>query len=115
MIHVYLVFNHDCVKEREVTSSMVSGWTIIEKPGPTQHTRDPLPTPGKFLRDECAKCTRHAHGALCLQLPPSGGILPLMNVPPPTRILGVGNPLMGDDGAGIHAFRRICGAGEGAS
>lgn len=38
MIPVYLVFCHDDVEGRGVTSSMVGGWKFIEKPGPTQRT-----------------------------------------------------------------------------
>jgi Ni/Fe-hydrogenase 1 B-type cytochrome subunit len=34
MIHVYLVFYHDYVEGRGVTSSMVGGWKFIEKPKP---------------------------------------------------------------------------------
>lgn len=36
MIHVYLVFYHDYVEGRGVTSSMVGGWKFIEKE-PAQH------------------------------------------------------------------------------
>jgi Ni/Fe-hydrogenase 1 B-type cytochrome subunit len=32
MVHVYLVFYHDYVEGRGVTSSMVGGWKFIEKP-----------------------------------------------------------------------------------
>lgn len=32
MVHVYLVFYHDYVEARGVTSSMVGGWKFIEKP-----------------------------------------------------------------------------------
>ena len=31
MLHVYLVFYHDYVEGRGVTSSMVGGWKFIEK------------------------------------------------------------------------------------
>jgi Ni/Fe-hydrogenase 1 B-type cytochrome subunit len=36
MIHVYLVFYHDYVEGRGVTSSMVGGWKFIEKSGSPQ-------------------------------------------------------------------------------
>jgi Ni/Fe-hydrogenase 1 B-type cytochrome subunit len=32
MVHVYLVFYHDYVEGRGVTSSMVGGWKFVEKP-----------------------------------------------------------------------------------
>jgi Ni/Fe-hydrogenase 1 B-type cytochrome subunit len=32
MVHVYLVFYHDYVEARGVTSSMVGGWKFVEKP-----------------------------------------------------------------------------------
>jgi Ni/Fe-hydrogenase 1 B-type cytochrome subunit len=34
MVHIYLVFYHDYVEGRGVTSSMVGGWKFIEKPAP---------------------------------------------------------------------------------
>jgi len=34
MVHVYLVFYHDYVEGRGVTSSMVGGWKFVEKPQP---------------------------------------------------------------------------------
>ena len=35
MVHVYLVFYHDYVEGRGVTSSMVGGWKFVEKQPPT--------------------------------------------------------------------------------
>jgi Ni/Fe-hydrogenase 1 B-type cytochrome subunit len=37
IVHVYLVFYHDYVEARGVTSSMVGGWKFVEKP--TERTR----------------------------------------------------------------------------
>jgi Ni/Fe-hydrogenase 1 B-type cytochrome subunit len=36
MIHMYLVFYHDYVEGRGVTSSMVGGWKFIEREGPSR-------------------------------------------------------------------------------
>ncbi len=41
IVHVYLVFYHDYVEGRGVTSSMVGGWKFIEK---TKYCRSPRPS-----------------------------------------------------------------------